>query len=69
MIKCMFGGYKDEFRFFILVKPVFDRIKSLLSAGEQSVELARWTRSQELGIVGMQVDMQARVVNHRTKWL
>lgn len=51
--------------FFILVEPVFDRIKSRLSAGEQSVELARWTRSQELGIVGM----QARVVNHRTKWL
>lgn len=68
----MFGGYQDDFRLFILVKPVFDRIKSLLSAGEQSVELARWTRSQELGIVGivgMHVVLQARVVNHRTKCL
>lgn len=68
----MFGGYQDEFRLFILVEPVFDRIKSLLSAGEQSVELARWTRSQKLGIVGIvgiHVVLQARIVNHGTKWL
>lgn len=47
----------------------FDRIKSLLNADEQSVDLERWAKSQEMSIVGRYVVLHAAAANYKTKWL
>lgn len=48
---------------------MFDKIKSLPSGGEQSMELAGWAKSRADSITGIHMLLQARVENHCTKWL